>query len=446
MLRIDIYIMEKIKNIRKQYAHQKNYLQAVDEVLESVLPYLQSINASQEDLDRLMRLLEPERIITFRVQWMNDAGQLQQNTGYRVQFSSVLGPYKGGLRFDATVDEDILKFLAFEQTFKNALTGLPLGSGKGGSNFDPRGKSENEIRSFSRAFMVELSRHIGIEVDVPAGDIGVGGREIGYMMGMYKELTGGKAEGVLTGKPVTAGGSLGRTEATGYGVVYFVKAMLERDGVLLSGQRVAVSGSGNVAEYTVRKLIAENAIVVSVSDRGGYIYKKDGFSHTDIDNIFSHKHKKLPLSSLLIQGSFYANDSLWRTIEADIYLPCATQNEIGIEEASYICKYAKYIVEGANMPLTNEAINLIHSARIPHAPGKASNAGGVAVSGLEMVQNTSHYYWTEERVDNELQLIMRNIHNQCCAYGQEDWGINYVKGANIAGAMRVLAGMKSLGW
>ncbi len=438
--------MSSIENLRVRFAHQPTFIQAVEEVMDTLMPYLISHQASDEVMQRLYRLLEPERIISFKVVWNDDNGILQYNTGYRIQFNSALGPYKGGLRFDASVNEDILKFLAFEQTFKNALTGLPLGSGKGGSDFDPKGKTENEIRTFCRAFMVELSRHIGIEVDVPAGDIGVGGREIGYMMGMYKELMAGRAEGVLTGKPVAIGGSLGRTEATGHGVVYFAKAMLERQGKGLSGMRAVVSGSGNVAEYTARQLLTEGAQVLTMSDRSGYVYKNDGFSITDIDEIVAHKEKGKSLDTLNLSGVSFHTDIVWRHVVADAYFPCATQNEIDAESAAVIVRHAVLVVEGANMPLTNQAIEVLRKAHVPHAPGKASNAGGVAVSGLEMSQNASHYPWTRDRVEDELQNIMKQIHDRCIEYGQEEWGVDYVKGANIAGAMRVLDAMKVLGW
>lgn len=437
------YIAEKIKS---KYPHQSMFIQAVDEVLASLAPHLEASGATSDDYARLERLLTPERVMSFKILWTDDRGVVQYNVGYRVQYSSALGPYKGGLRFDPSVNEDVLKFLAFEQTFKNALAGLPLGSGKGGSDFDPKGKSEREIRNFSRAFMVELSRHIGIEVDVPAGDIGVGGREIGYMMGMYKELMGGRAEGVLTGKPVAIGGSLGRTEATGYGVVYFAKAMLEAKGKSLQGMKAVVSGSGNVAEYTARKLVEEGATVLTLSDRSGYVYKKDGLTPSDIDVIMNHKNNDGALASLALQGTTFHSDNLWQNVPADAYFPCATQNEIDVDGAKAIVKHAKLVVEGANMPLTNDAVAVLKNAHIPHAPGKASNAGGVAVSGLEMAQNASHYPWTQERVDEELQKIMQTIHDTCAKHGQEDWVVNYVKGANIAGVTRVLEAMKVLGW
>jgi glutamate dehydrogenase (NADP+) len=427
------------------YAHQPTFLQSVDEIFLSLEPYLNEINATQEMLGRLERLLIPERVISFKVVWSDDAGKLQKNIGYRVQFNSALGPYKGGLRFDQTVNEDILKFLGFEQMFKNALTGLPLGGGKGGSDFNPKGKSDNEIRSFCRAFMIELSRHIGIEVDVPAGDMGVGSREIGYMMGMYKQLTS-RAEGVMTGKDPLIGGSLGRTEATGHGVVYFARAMLLEQGQNLDGMKCVVSGSGNVAEHTARKLVEEGALVLTLSDRTGYIIKESGLTTADIDTVITHKDTGANLDTLTLAGATFATGAPWQTVVAEGYFPCATQNEVSAEDATAMAKSAKLVVEGANMPLSNEAIKVLHKSRIPHAPGKASNAGGVAVSGLEMAQNASHYPWTAKRVEEELIQIMERIHALCKAEGQIGGGIDYVKGANIAGAKRVLSAMEKLGW
>jgi glutamate dehydrogenase (NADP+) len=431
--------------IHTHYQHQPMFLQAVDEVLSTLESYFTSTNATTTVYARLERLLTPERVISFKVLWNDDAGVLRHNVGYRVQFNSALGPYKGGLRFDATVNEDILKFLGFEQIFKNALTGLPLGGGKGGSDFNPKGKTDNEIRAFCRAFMIELSRHVGIERDVPAGDMGVGGREIGYMMGMYKELMR-SAEGVLTGKDPAVGGSLGRTEATGHGVVYFARAMARERGMSLAGLRCVVSGSGNVAEHTARKLIEEGAVVLTLSDRTGYIHAETGLTIAAIDAVVAHKATQASLDTVTIPGVTFSAENIWQTVAADAYFPCATQNEITAADAVVIAKTARLVVEGANMPLSNEAVQILHDAHILHAPGKASNAGGVAVSGLEMAQNAGHYPWTAARVEEELVQIMENIHTLCKINGQQEWGINYVTGANIAGAKRVLEAMKKLGW
>lgn len=431
--------------IQTTYPHQPTFLQAVDEVLASVVPYLDSVGATEADYLRLERLLSPDRVISFKILWTDDAGLLQTNVGYRVQFSSALGPYKGGLRFDASVTEDVLKFLGFEQIFKNALTGLPLGGGKGGADFNPKGKSDSEIRSFCRAFMVELSRYIGIEVDVPAGDMGVGGRELGYMYGMYKQMVG-RSEGVLTGKDPLIGGSLGRTEATGHGVVYFAEAMLREHGKNLAGMTAVVSGAGNVAEHTARMLIEKGAIVYTLSDRSGYIHAPMGLTLSDIDAIMVHKASGGDLRTLELDGITTHKGTPWQHVVAEAYFPCATQNELTAADAAVIAAHAQLVVEGANMPLTNEASAVLLAAQIPHAPGKASNAGGVAVSGLEMAQNASHYPWTRERVETELIAIMNHIHEQCKEAGTTDWGIDYVKGANIAGAKRVLGAMEKLGW
>ena len=435
-------ILERIKTT---YLHQPTFLQTVEEILSSIQPYLDSIQADEDDYRLLERLLVPERVIAFRVDWVDDAGLMQTNLGYRVQYNSALGPYKGGLRFDSSVNEDVLKFLGFEQIFKNALTGLRLGGGKGGSDFNPKGKSDNEIRSFCRAFMLELHRHIGIERDVPAGDIGVGGREIGYMYGMYKQITNGN-EGALTGKDPLFGGSLGRTEATGHGVVYFAEAMASHLGLTLTGMRAVVSGSGNVAEYTARKLVELGVKVLTLSDRGGYIYKSDGLTAEDIDVVMKIKKGGRGLDELELDGVEYRTGKAWQTVVADAYFPCATQNEMDEDDAKVIANHAKLVVEGANMPLTDKAARVLREAGIPFAPGKAANAGGVAVSGLEMSQHASHLAWTREEVDTELKKIMNNIHAQCVMNGQTERGIDYVIGANVAGFKRVFEAMRKLGW
>ena len=434
-----------LERLQVNHPHQPTFLQAAEELLSSIESYLESTNTKETDYRLVERMLSPERIISFRVDWVDDVGMMQSNTGYRVQYNSALGPYKGGLRFDPSVNEDVLKFLGFEQIFKNALTGLRLGGGKGGSDFNPKGKSDNEIRSFCRAFMLELHRHIGIERDVPAGDIGVGGREIGYMYGMYKQITNGN-EGALTGKDSLFGGSLGRTEATGHGVVYFAEAMAKHHGLTLAGMTALVSGSGNVAEYTARKLVEIGVKVLTLSDRSGYIYKSDGLTAPDITEIMKVKKAGDSLSEVVIVGTEYKTGKPWQTVVADTYFPCATQNEMDEEDAKAIAKYVKLVAEGANMPLTEKAARVLREAGVLYAPGKASNAGGVSVSGLEMAQHAAHYAWTAERVDEELRNIMNNIHALCVENGQTERGVDYVKGANIAGFKRVFEAMKKLGW
>lgn len=434
-----------LEDLQQKYPHQPLFIQTATEVLESIAPYLESIDAGEAEYALVSRMLVPERIITFRVDWVDDAGKMQTNTGYRVQFNSALGPYKGGLRFDPSVTEDTLKFLGYEQIFKNALTGLPLGGGKGGSDFSPKGKSDNEIRSFTRAFMTELYRHIGLDTDVPAGDIGVGKREIGYLYGMYRQITN-RNEGVLTGKDELFGGSCERTEATGYGVVYFARAMAKEHGLSLKDMTAVVSGSGNVAEYTARKLIDFGATVVSLSDRSGYIFKADGFSHADVAHIMEEKSTGKKLAAVVLAGAEYHEGKVWG-IAADAYFPCATQNEINKDDAKHMIETAKLIVEGANMPLDAEALEVVRGSGVAFAPGKAANAGGVSVSGIEMAQNASHYAWTCDRVDEELQKIMANIHAQCVENGKtKDGAIDYVNGANIAGFKRVFEAMQKLGW
>ncbi|HEY0964368.1 MAG TPA: NADP-specific glutamate dehydrogenase [Candidatus Paceibacterota bacterium] len=434
-----------LEEVQKTYHHQPTFLQAAAEFIESVAPYLQAISATDADYALVRRLLVPERVISFRVDWMDDKGVMQSNIGYRVQYNSALGPYKGGLRFDPSVNEDVLKFLGFEQIFKNALTGLRLGGGKGGSDFNPKGRSDNELRSFCRAFMLELHRHIGIERDVPAGDIGVGGREIGYLYGMYKEITNGN-EGALTGKDPLHGGSLGRTEATGHGIVYFAEAMASFHGFAIAGKKAVVSGSGNVAEHTARKLISLDVMVLTLSDRSGYVFKPTGLSQSDIDLIMSEKKRGKDLSQIAVAGGEYKNGTPWQSVAAELYFPCATQNEVNEADAAAMAAHAKLIVEGANMPFTEKAAALVRKEGIPFAPGKAANAGGVSVSGLEMAQHASHYSWTAEEVDKKLRDIMNTIHAQCVENGKTDAGIDYVIGANVAGFRRVFEAMKKLGW
>ena len=435
-------ILERIKTT---YAYQPTFLQAVEELLSSIQPYLDSIAADEDDYRLVERLLIPERVISFRVDWVDDLGVMQSNLGYRVQYNSALGPYKGGLRFDPSVNEDVLKFLGFEQIFKNALTGLRLGGGKGGSDFNPKGKSDNEIRSFCQAFMLELHRYIGIERDVPAGDIGVGGREIGYMYGMYKRITNAN-EGALTGKDPLFGGSLGRTEATGHGAVYFAEAMAKHHGFTLDGMSAVVSGSGNVAEHTARKLVELGVKVRTLSDRGGYIYKHVGLNQEDIDVVMKIKKQGKGLDELELTGTEYQSGKPWQTVSADMYFPCATQNELNEDDARAIVMHATLVVEGANMPLTDKAVRVLKEAGVAFAPGKAANAGGVAVSGLEMSQHASHLAWSREEVDAELKKIMNNIHSQVVAHGQTEKGVDYVVGANVAGFKRVFEAMRKLGW
>lgn len=430
--------------LKEKYPYQPTFLQAVEEFLHSIEETVESDSFTTEDEARLKRLLHPERIISFRVDWVDDNGKLQTNLGYRVQFNSALGPYKGGLRFDKTVDENVLKFLGFEQIFKNALTGLQLGGGKGGSDFNPKGKSDNEIRSFCQAFMVKLHHHIGLDKDVPAGDIGVGGREIGYMYGMYKLITNSD-EGVLTGKDELFGGSCQRTEATGHGVVYFAEAMAKHHDMDLKGMSAVVSGAGNVAEYTARKLLEKGATVLTLSDREGYLHKKEGFTSEDIDAIKACKANKNNLDSLSIAGAEYKEGKVWQ-VAADAYFPCATQNEMNGDDAKKVIKQAKLIVEGANMPLDAKAQAVVRDAKILYAPGKAANAGGVSVSGMEMAQNAGHYSWTATEVDDELCRIMNHIHVQCVAEGSQGKYVDYVNGANIAGFKRVFEAMRKMGW
>ncbi len=436
-----------LANLKEKYFHQPIFIQTVTEFFDSIGDYLETTGATEEDYGRLERMLVPERIISFRVTWEDDAGKLQHNTGYRVQFNSVLGPYKGGLRFDPSVNEDILKFLGFEQIFKNALTGLPLGAGKGGSDFNPKGRSDGEIRRFARAFMTELYRHIGIETDVPAGDIGVGGREIGYLYGMYKQIAN-RNDGVLTGKSVNFGGSCGRTEATGYGAVYFAAEMLATTDETLAGKTAVVSGSGNVALYAARKLIEEGVIVKTLSDRSGYVVKDSGFTSDDIDMIETAKQERKALSDVTIDSTEFNEGTPWQSVSADLYFPCATQNEITGEDAKAIVAHgATLVAEGANMPSDLDALKVFKDSSLLFGPAKAVNAGGVAVSGLEMAQNASHHPWKCDEVDTELREIMKSIHATCVKYGKKaDGSVDYIDGANIGGFVRVFEGMRELGW
>ena len=424
---------------------ESEFLQAVEEVAEAVIPVLKK-HTRFDGKKILERMVEPERVISFRVPWTDDAGDIQVNRGYRIEMNSAIGPYKGGLRFHPSVNLSILKFLAFEQVFKNALTTLPMGGGKGGSNFDPKGKSDNEIMKFCQSFMTELCKHIGPNTDVPAGDIGVGGREIGYMFGQYKRIRN-EFTGVLTGKGLGWGGSLIRPEATGYGNVYFANNMLSVNGDSFKGKTVVISGSGNVAQYSCEKAIEVGAKVISMSDSSGYIYDKDGIDSDKLAFIMNLKNvKRGRIKEYADQyGCEFHKGKPW-SIKCDIALPCATQNELDQDDANTLVSNGCICVsEGANMPSTSEAVEVFLSAKILFAPGKASNAGGVATSGLEMSQNSLRMNWTREEVDSKLKTIMNDIHSQCVEHGKEGKYINYVKGANIAGFLKVADAMLDQG-
>ncbi len=427
---------------------EPEFHQAVREVVESVAPYVTE-NPYLIDLKILERMVEPERVIMFRVPWTDDLGEIHINKGYRVQMNSALGPYKGGLRFHSSVNLSILKFLAFEQTFKNSLTTLPMGGGKGGSDFNPHGKSDAEVMRFCQSFMTELCKHIGPDTDIPAGDIGVGGREIGYLFGQYKRLRD-EFTGTLTGKGLAWGGSLLRPEATGYGVCYFAQDMLATKGKSFEGQTVLVSGSGNVAQFAAQKAMRLGAKVVSLSDSNGSIYDPEGFTEEKLAYVFQLKNvRRGRIKEYVSQypnAKYLENQRPW-SIPCDIALPCATQNEIEAADAEMLVKNGCYcIAEGANMPTTPEAIAIIQKARLLYSPGKASNAGGVATSGLEMSQNSMRIKWTAEEVDERLHRIMSDIHAACLKYGTEEDGyVNYVKGANIAGFIKVANAMVEQG-
>ncbi|OIQ29933.1 MAG: glutamate dehydrogenase [Bacteroidetes bacterium MedPE-SWsnd-G2] len=434
--------------VKERNGHEPEFLQAVEEVAETVIPYIAK-NDIYNGKNILLRMVEPERVISFRVCWVDDNGEIQVNRGYRVQMNSAIGPYKGGLRFHPTVNMSILKFLAFEQVFKNSLTTLPMGGGKGGSDFNPKGKSDNEIMRFCHAFMGELFRHIGANTDIPAGDIGVGGREIGFLFGMYKKLRN-EFTGVLTGKGMTWGGSLIRPEATGYGCVYFAQKMLETKNDSFQGKTVVISGSGNVAQYAAEKAMQLGGKVVTLSDSSGFIYDADGLNDEKLAFIMELKNVKRGRISEYVNAYpnavFTAGSTPWGTA-CEIALPCATQNELHGDDAKVLLSNGCIAVsEGANMPSTKEAITEFHSAKIMFAPGKASNAGGVATSGLEMTQNSLRYNWTREEVDAKLKEIMSDIHDSCIEYGKDENGfIDYVKGANIAGFVKVADAMLAQG-
>ncbi len=434
--------------VRQRNGQELEFMQAVEEVAETVIPYIIK-NDIYHGNNILLRMCEPERVISFRVCWVDDNGEIQVNRGYRIQMNSAIGPYKGGLRFHPTVNMSILKFLAFEQVFKNSLTTLPMGGGKGGSDFDPKGKSENEIMRFCQSFMTELFRHIGSNTDVPAGDIGVGGREIGYLYGMYKKLNN-EFTGVFTGKGVTWGGSLIRPEATGYGTVYFAQNMLSLKNDSFKNKNVVISGSGNVAQYAAEKAISLGARVLTMSDSSGFIYDNNGIDEEKLEYIMNLKNLKRGRISEYVKkypkSTFNKGQKPWST-PCDIALPCATQNELDKNDAKkLISNGCSCVSEGANMPSTKDAIEIFHKSKILFAPGKASNAGGVATSGLEMTQNSLRYHWSREEVDEKLKDIMLNIHNSCIEYGKQDNGyIDYVKGANIAGFVKVADAMLAQG-
>lgn len=434
--------------VKQRNGHEPEFLQAVQEVAETVIPYI-----IQHDIyhgkNILLRMVEPERLISFRVSWVDDDGEIQVNRGYRVQMNSAIGPYKGGLRFHPTVNASILKFLAFEQVFKNSLTTLPMGGGKGGSDFNPKGKSDNEIMRFCHAFMTELFRHIGHNTDVPAGDIGVGAREIGFMFGMYKKLNN-TFTGVLTGKGQSWGGSLIRPEATGYGTVYFAENMLKTKDNSFEGKTVVISGSGNVAQFAAEKSIELGAKVVTLSDSGGYIYDEEGIDTEKLEFVMDLKNNRRGRISEYVDkypsAKYFKGERPWG-VKCDIALPCATQNELNGDEAKTLINNGCMCVsEGANMPSTPDAMHAFQNAKILFAPGKASNAGGVATSGLEMSQNSLRLSWSRKEVDEKLKDIMEDIHDSCVEYGKNDDGsIDYVKGANIAGFVKVADAMLAQG-
>lgn len=442
------YVDDFMADVIARNPGEKEFHQAVREVVESLAPYIVE-HPYLMDMKVLERIAEPERVVMFRVAWVNDEGEVEVNRGYRVQMNSAIGPYKGGIRFHPNVNLSIMKFLAFEQTFKNSLTTLPMGGAKGGSDFNPKGKSDNEVMRFCQSFMTELQRHIGQDTDVPAGDIGVGGREIGFMFGQYKRLRN-EFTGTLTGKGLNWGGSPLRPEATGYGTCYFASAMLATKGDSYKGKTVTISGSGNVAQYAAQKALQLGAKVVTLSDSNGYIYDADGIDEEKLAYVMQLKNvyrgrikeyvEKYP------EAKYYENERPWG-VKCDIAMPCATQNELNEEQAkTLVANGCICVAEGANMPSTPEAIAVFQKAKILYSPGKASNAGGVATSGLEMSQNSIRMKWTPEEVDGHLHRIMEDIHAACVKYGTEPDGyINYVKGANIAGFIKVADAMMAHG-
>ncbi len=431
--------------VRSKSPHEPEFQQAVEEVAETLIPIINE-DSRYREARLLQRLVEPDRTVMFRVTWEDDSGEIHVNRGYRVQFNNAIGPYKGGLRFHPSVTLSVLKFLGFEQILKNSLTGLPMGGGKGGSDFDPKGKSDREVMRFCQAFMTELQRHIGEDTDVPAGDIGVGAREIGYLFGQYRRICNRHA-GVLTGKGLTYGGSVGRTEATGYGAVYFAREMYARRGESLDGKRCLVSGSGNVALYAAQKLIQLGANVVSLSDSGGTVHAPEGLTEKQLEELRQLKEEQRGrLSSYNSSGVEYLDGKTPWGLDADAAFPCATQNEIGGEDAQTMLSNGVGLVsEGANMPSTAEAVHAFRAKHILFGPGKAANAGGVAVSGLEQAQNAQRLSWSREEVDERLQRIMHDIHTKCMDNGASGDDADYVKGANVAGFRKVAEAMLAFG-
>lgn len=443
----DLKVNEFMAKVIARNPGESEFHQAVQEVVESLMPFIEE-NPKYQHAKILERMVEPERVIIFRVPWLDDSGQVQINRGFRIQMNSAIGPYKGGLRFHPTVNLGILKFLAFEQVFKNSLTTLPMGGGKGGSDFDPKGKSDNEVMRFCQSFMTELQRFIGADTDVPAGDIGVGGREVGYMYGQYKRLRN-EFTGVLTGKAIEWGGSLIRPEATGYGAVYFADEMLKTRQMDMNGKIAVVSGSGNVSQYAVEKLIEMGAKVVTLSDSSGFIYDSEGIDREKLDYVLHLKNVRrgrIKEYADKYGAQYFEGKTPWG-IKCDLAFPCATQNEINEDDAKELVKNGCYLIsEGANMPSTPEAVEVFLHAKILYGPGKAANAGGVSTSGLEMTQNSMRLPWSREEVDQRLHHIMINIHETCVKYGTDKDGfINYVKGANIGGFIKVADAMIAQG-
>ncbi len=444
---MDKIVSQFLAQVNARNQNEPEFMQAVTEVAETVIPYIvkQDIYYGQ---NILLRMVEPERVVSFRVAWIDDNEEIQVNRGYRIEMNSAIGPYKGGLRFHPSVNLSILKFLAFEQIFKNSLTTLPMGGGKGGSDFDPKGKSDTEVMRFCQSFMTELFRHIGPNRDIPAGDIGVGSREIGYLFGQYKRLKN-EFTGVLTGKGVSWGGSLIRPEATGYGVVYFARQMLAHQNEGLEGKTVVISGSGNVAQFAAEKIIQLGGTVLTLSDSSGYIYDADGIDEEKLSYVMNLKNVKRDRIHHYVtkypKATFHAGKTPWE-VPCKVALPCATQNELDGKAAALLIKNGCLCVsEGANMPSTPEAIEQFANHKVLFAPGKASNAGGVAVSGLEMAQNSLRYSWSREEVDQRLQTIMNDIHKSCVQFGAEGDHVNYVKGANIAGFVKIADAMLAQG-